>query len=205
VLALAALLACLGTTTALAHPIGATKANSFKVQSVASINTASPSGSGKVDVTVTTSAGTRAKTAESPPPPESLPPPPPSAARCTMTPIFLTIERGHKRKAHAKLSSAQLRVTVTCTDNANVKLAGGLTAPVGKRPKHGKQRMKTYSLGPSTATVAKDVGTVVALKLPLYTVVALMAKAKESVKVTLDATSTDGPSHNSVSIKQLKA
>jgi hypothetical protein len=140
-----------------------------------------------------------------PSPPATAPPPPPSAAAtCTMKPIFLTIERKHKGKARPKITGGQLRVTVTCTDNASVKLVGALTMPVGKRPKHGKQRLRTYSLGPSTTTVAKGAGTVVAVKLPLNTVVVLVTKAKESVKVTLSATSAGGSSHNGVSIKQLK-
>ena len=121
-----------------------------------------------------------------------------------MQPIFLTIERKHKGKARPKITAGQLRVTVTCTDNASVKLTGHLTLAVGIKPKHGKQRIKTYNLGPSTVSVAKAVGTVVALKLPLNTVVALVAKTTESVKITLSATSAGGSSHNLVSIKQLK-
>jgi hypothetical protein len=53
-------------------------------------------------------------------------------------------------------------------------------------------------------SVTKGIGMVVALKLPLKTVVALAAKAKESVKITLSATSAGGSSHNAVSIKQLR-
>ena len=122
----------------------------------------------------------------------------------TLTPIFLTIERKHKGKARPKIAAGQLRITVTCTDIASVKLAGSLTMPLGKKPKHGKRRTKTYHLGPRSTTVAKGVGMVVALKLPLKTVIALAARTKESVKVTLDATSVGGSSHNGVTIKQLK-
>jgi hypothetical protein len=121
-----------------------------------------------------------------------------------MKPIFLTIERKHKGKARPKITAGQLRVTVTCTDAASVSLAGRLTMPVGKKPKHGKQHTKAYNLGPTGAGVAKGVSTVIPLKLPLNTVVALVAKAKESVRITLSATSAGGLSHNSVSIKQLK-
>jgi IPT/TIG domain len=184
---------------------GATRAASFTVISPTSIDAISPPGSGKVDVTVLTAGGassTGAADAFSYSKP--LPPALPAPAACTMTPIFLTVERTHKRKARPKITAGELRVTVRCTDNASVKLAGTVSVPVRKKAKHGKQRMRTYGLGPSTTNVAKDAGTVVAVKLPLDTLVVLVAKGRESVKVTLSAMSAGGPSYNGVSIKQLR-
>jgi hypothetical protein len=121
-----------------------------------------------------------------------------------MKPIFLTVERKHKRKAKPRITAGQLRVTVTCSQTASVSLAGRLSLAIGKKPKHGKQRTKVYTLGPSAANAPQSVASVVSLKLPLKTVVALAAKAKESVRISLDATSAGGTSHNSVSIRQLK-
>jgi len=121
-----------------------------------------------------------------------------------MKPIFLTIERKHKAKARPKITAGQLRVTVTCTHGATVSLAGRLVRLVGKKPKHGKQRVKAYSLGPSTATVAQGVSSMVVLRLPLNALLALAKKAKESVRITLTATNAGGATHNSVNIKQLK-
>ena len=190
---------------------GGAGAASFTVISPTSIDATSPPGSGKIDITVLTAGGASATSAAdaftyfASPPPASPPPTPPlAAATCTMKPIFLTIEREHGVTAHSKVKAGQLRVTVTCTDNASVKLAGTLTMPEGKKPKHGRQRMRTYRLGPSTTTVAKGTGTVVAVKLPLNPVVVLARKVKESVKVTLSATSAGGSSHNGVSIDQLR-
>jgi hypothetical protein len=190
---------------------GATPAG-FEVRSPTTIVATSPAGSGKVDVTVTTAGGTSATSAadvfmyvaSSPSPGPPPPPPPPAAATCTMKPIFLTVERKHKRKAKPKITAGQLKVTVTCSESASVDLAGRLSMAIGKKPKHGKQRAKIYTLGPSVAKAAQGIALVVSLKLPLKTVVALATKTKESVRITLSATSTGGTSHNSVSIKQLK-
>jgi hypothetical protein len=146
-----------------------------------------------------------AKEGESPPSPggKEESPPPPAAATCTMTPILLTIQRKHKAKRRP-IAAGQLKVTVTCTQGATVTLAGRLTTPVGEKRKDGRQRLKVYRLGPSIVTVAPSVAFMVPVKLPLNTVVALVAKAKESVRITLDATSAGGSSHNAASIKQLK-
>ena len=192
---------------------GASAATSVTINSSTSITATSPAGSGKVDVTVTTAGGTSTTSPADaftylppPPPKEKEPPPPappPAAATCKMQPIFLTIERKRKGKARPKITAGQLRVTVTCTDSASVGLAGRLSV-IGKKPKRGKASKKTYILGPSTVSTAKGVGVVVALKLPLNTVVKLVAKAKESVRITLTATSAGGSSHNGVIIKQLK-
>ena len=182
---------------------GATPATSFKVSSASSIVATSPAGKGKVDVTVTTVGGASANgTADAFT--YIAPPPPPPAATCTMKPIYLTIERKRKGKSRPKIAAGQLRVTVNCTDRASVSLAGRLTMLVGKKPKHGKQHKRGFSLGPNTASIAKGVGSVIPLKLPLNAVVALVAKGKESVRITLSATSAGGSTHNAVSIKQLR-
>jgi hypothetical protein len=122
-----------------------------------------------------------------------------------MKPIFLTIERKHHGKAKPKITAGQLQVTVTCDQTASVSLGGRLSMPVGKKPKHGKQKMKVYVLGPNAVRVTKSLPLVVSLKLPLPTLTALMAKAKESVRITLEATDPGGASHNSVTIKALRA
>jgi IPT/TIG domain len=185
---------------------GAAAATSVKVEAEGTIVATSPPGAGKVDVTVTTPGGTSATSAA-----DAFtylvpvkPPPPPPPAACTMKPIFLTIERKHHGKAKPKITAGQLQVTVTCDQTASVKLAGRLSMHVGKKPTHGKQKMKVYILGPSAASVAKSVASVVTLKLPLRALTALAAKVKESVRITLDATDPGGASHNSVTIKKLR-
>lgn len=191
---------------------GTTPATGFTVLSPTSIVATSPAGKGKVDVMVTTAGGTSATSAAdaftynappAPPPPPG-PPPPPPAAICTMKPIFLTVERKHKKKTRPKITAGQLKVTVTCSQSANVSLAGRLRMAIGTKPRHGQQRSKVYALGPTASNTAQNVGSVVALRLPLKTVVALAAKVKESVKITLSASNAGGTTHNAVSIKQLK-
>jgi hypothetical protein len=201
---------------------GAASAASFKVESATSIVAISPAGSGKVDVTVTTAVGTSATSAADAftylaPAPEgekheevggAKPPPPPGpppAAKCTLKPIFLTIERKHKGKKKPHVAGGALQVTVTCDQGASVTLAGRLSRVLAKKASHAKPHMKLYALGPSAAKVGKGIGVSVTLKLPLATVVALVKKAQEAVKITLTAVDAGGTSYNSVKIKQLRA
>jgi hypothetical protein len=203
-------------TGATAVKFGATNASSFKVESATSIVATSPAGSGVVDVTVTTPGGTSATGAadaftyltpatEGPPKPKETetPPPPAPVANCTLKPIFLTLERKRKGKTKPRVVGGALQVTVTCDQSASVRLAGRLGL-VGKKPGHGKARTKVYALGPSSATVSKGVPKPVTLRLPLATIHALIAKARESVRITLAATDSGGTTHNAVRIKQLR-
>ena len=100
-----------------------------------------------------------------------------------------------KRKHASKQSAGTLALRLTCNQAASVKLTGQVTALIGKKPKHGKQRAKVFSVKPKRASVRSAVALTLTIKLPAAAIAALRHGAKESVAFTLTASNANGTSH----------
>lgn len=98
-----------------------------------------------------------------------------------------------------------LSLTVKCDQTGRVKLTGTLTQLIGKKPKHGKQRSKTYKLGPASARVKAGRLLTLTVKLPAAAVTALGNGANESATFTLTATNANGAGRATAKLATLKA
>jgi hypothetical protein len=94
-----------------------------------------------------------------PPPPP--PPPPPKkkpAPKCTLkggsSRVLLAAPR--KGKGKPKVKPGTLAATVHCDRATTVTVSAVITEVVGKKPKHGKQRTKTFRIGPVRASMAGE-------------------------------------------------
>jgi hypothetical protein len=85
-----------------------------------------------------------------------------------------------------------------------VKLTGVLTELLGKKPKHGKQKTKTFTLGPVRGSLGAGVGTTLVLKLPHGALSGLQSKAGESVALTVIATNANGAGRASANVASLQ-
>jgi hypothetical protein len=149
--------------------------------------------SSDAQVTATFTAG-----GKKPPPP---PPPPPKkkpAPRCTLkggsSRVLLAAPRTAKGKGKkkAKAKPGTLTATVHCDRATTVTLSGVITELVGKKPKHGKQRTKTFRLGPVRAAMAANGSKTLTFSLSRSALSDLKHKAKMSLAMTLTATGASG-------------
>jgi virginiamycin B lyase len=120
------------------------------------------------------------------------------APRCVLavksTKVLLPPLKKPKRKHASKQSAGTLALRLTCNQAANVKLTGKVTAMIGKKPKHGKQRAKVFSVKPKRASVGRGVALKLTIKLPAAAIAALRRGVKESVVFTLTASNANGTS-----------
>jgi hypothetical protein len=86
-----------------------------------------------------------------------------------------------------------------------VKLTGTLTQLTGARPRHGKQKSKTYKLGPVNGTVKVGKSLTLMVKLPAAAVTALGNGAKVSATFTAALTGPAGAGRATANIATLKA
>jgi hypothetical protein len=165
------------------------------------------SGSATCDLTMNGDQSVTATFAKksAPPPP---PPPPKPRPKCKLTPKSATVvvagARKHKHKGKHKPLSATLSVTVTCDQAAAATVTGTLTELLGKKPRHGKQRARTFKLGPARAALRAGRGATLKLRLPAAALRDLLHKARESVTLSLSATNSNGTSRASSRITKLK-
>ncbi len=79
------------------------------------------------------------------------------AAKCTLkvtsNKVLLKARKGKPKKGAPVLKPGTLSLTVKCGQAGKVKLTGTLTQLIGVKPKHGKQKSKTYKLGPVIGSV----------------------------------------------------
>jgi hypothetical protein len=134
------------------------------------------------------------------PPVRKLPP------KCTLAPTSSTVSvaGGRKLKRGRKPLTGSVSVAVQCDQAAAVTLTGTLTELIGKRPRHGKQRTRTFRLGPVKASVRAGAHTTFKLRLPASALTDLLRHAHESVRFTLTATNTNGASRTTAAIGKLK-
>jgi List-Bact-rpt repeat protein len=109
-----------------------------------------------------------------------------TAAKCTLkvvsNKVLLAARKGKAAKRAPKPGTVTL--TVKCSQAGRVKLTGTLTQLIGAKPKHGKQKSKTYKLGPVSRSLTAGRVLTLTVKLPAAAVSALGRGAKESAKFT---------------------
>ena len=102
--------------------------------------------------------------------------------RCTLTVKSNQVLLARPKPTHGRKSSASvgtLSLNATCNQAAAVKLTGTLTELLGHKPKHGKQKTRTFTLGPVRASLHAGKGQTLALKLPHGALSGLETKARE--------------------------
>jgi virginiamycin B lyase len=132
------------------------------------------------------------------------PPPPRCGLAVKSTKVLLPPLRKPKRKHTSKQSAGTLRLRLTCNQRAIVKLTGNVTALIGKKPKHGKQRTKTFPVKPKRASVGSGVAIALTIKLPAAAIAALRRGGKESVAFTLSVSNANGTSHTMTKTVRLR-
>ncbi len=109
-----------------------------------------------------------------------------AAAKCTLkvvsNKVLLATRKGKAKRGAPKPGTVSL--VLKCDQGGRVRLTGTLTQLVGAKPKHGKQKSKTYRLGPVNGSVTAGRGLTLTIKLPAAAVSALGHGAKESAKFT---------------------
>jgi virginiamycin B lyase len=132
----------------------------------------------------------------------------PAAPQCVLavksTKVLLPSLQKPKRKHKPKPAAGTLALRLTCDQAAIAKLTGKVTALIGKKPKHGKQRAKTFSVKPERTSVSSGVAITLTIKLPAAAITALRRGAKESVAFTLVVSNASGTSQTSAKITRLR-
>jgi hypothetical protein len=127
--------------------------------------------------------------------------PPTCTLKAQSTKVLLA--KPKKKGGKPKAAVGTLSLTAKCDQAATVKLTAVLTELVGKKPKHGKQKTRKFTIGPVRASLPAGVATTLSLKLPPGALSALKSKAKESVSFTLAATDSSGTKKATTAISRL--
>ena len=130
------------------------------------------------------------------------------AAKCTVkatsNKVLLAVPKGKAKKGAPKVKPGTVTVTVKCNETGKVRLTGTLIQLIGKKPKHGKQKSKSYKLGPVTRSAKAGKALALTIKLPAAAVTALGRGAKESVVLTVTDTNANGAGRATAKIAMLK-
>ena len=119
----------------------------------------------------------------------------PPAPKCTLKPRGHTVLLSrHKTGKLSKVKPGTLTLGAKCNQPASGRLVGTLVALIGKKPKHGKHKFKTFSLGPARGLLLAGKTSILTVKVPSAAVAALKKGAKEAVTLTLVARSASGAS-----------
>jgi hypothetical protein len=149
---------------------GSVNAHLFTMNNAGQITAISPPGTGTVDVTVTTAAGTSASVA---------------ADRFTYLNPTCTLKSRSPQLAmraaiqHKKPKSVTIPLTAKCNQSAQVVLTGTVTEVLGKH------RTKHFKLHAVVATVRPGVSDVLQLKVPTPLVAALKRHVHETATFAL--------------------
>jgi outer membrane protein assembly factor BamB len=140
-----------------------------------------------------------AYTIASPATPAPVSPPPsgtPSPGSCVLR------LRSHRVKIHARKALKHGRkalpdigavtLIAKCSQGATVTLSGSVTEQLGKKPKHGKQKSRTFHLAKVHATLKAGVSRTLRMRIPAFLLLALQHVTRESVAFTLTATNANG-------------
>jgi hypothetical protein len=114
-----------------------------------------------------------------------------------------TQKRGRKKGA-PKVKPGTLTLTVKCDQAAKVRLTGTLTRPLGKKPRHGRQRSKVYRLAPVSASVEAARSVTLTVRLPAGALTAFGRGAKESATFAVTATGRGGTGGATARIARLR-
>jgi hypothetical protein len=163
------------------------------------------------DTTTGTATTPGTGTTASPTPPTVIPPAPltTATAKCTLkvtsNRVLLKAPKGKPKKGAPVLKPGTLSLTVKCGHAGKVKLAGTLTQLIGTKPKHGKQKSRSYKLGPVTGSVTAGRALTLTVKLPAAAVTVLGKGAKESAMFTAVLTSASASGRATAKVATLKA
>ncbi len=124
--------------------------------------------------------------------------PPPPAPHCTIHAKSDKVLTKGKPKSKIGL----LTLTVTCSESASVTVRGKVTVQ-GKKPRHGKAKTHTFSLGTAHGSAGGNVPETLTTKLPASAVGGLKSGDKESVVFTLKATNANGTATATTTISRL--
>ena len=199
---------------------GAAPAASVTYVSPYQLTAVAPAGTGTVDVNVSTGEGTSdpsaagqfTYSAPTTPAPSSVPlPTQPVAAQvmCTLRPagskVLLRAPKGKHLKGAPRVKPGTVSLSVKCDTAGKVRLTGTLTQLIGKKPRHGKQKSKTYKLGPVGGAVKVGRALTLTVKLPAAAVTALGNGGKESATFTVVETGAGGGGRATAKIAALSA
>ena len=129
-------------------------------------------------------------------------------AKCTLkvtsNKVLLATPKGKAKASAPVVKPGTLSLTVRCNQAGKVKLTGTLTQLVGAKPKHGKQKSKTYKLGPVNGTVKAGKALTLTVKLPAAAVSALGTGAGESATFTSAVNNANGTGRAEAKVATLK-
>jgi FG-GAP repeat len=108
----------------------------------------------------------------------------------------------HPAKPNPNLGA--LVLSASCDQAVTATVSGKAVEAVGRKPKHGRQRTKTYALGAAVASLAPGVGSTVRLKLAAALLKALAGHQKLSVTVTLVARDANGVATAMAAVKSVR-
>ncbi|HJS93202.1 MAG TPA: hypothetical protein VJ741_02990 [Solirubrobacteraceae bacterium] len=113
----------------------------------------------------------------------------PPAVKCTLkvvsNEVLLAARKGKAKKGAPVIKPGTVSLAVKCSHAGKVRLTGTLTQLIGQKPRHGKQKSKSYRLGPVSGSVKAGRSLTLTVKLPAGAVSALGHGAKESAKFTV--------------------
>ncbi len=98
---------------------------------------------------------------------------------CTLAVRSDTVVLKAPKHENESAKPGTLALTARCNEDASLRLTGTLVELLGKKPKHGKQKTKSFALGPLRATCKAGKPTTLTIKLPALALHALGAKANE--------------------------
>jgi hypothetical protein len=129
-------------------------------------------------------------------------------AKCTLkvtsNKVLLAAPKGKPKKGAPAVKPGTLTLTVKCDQAGKVKLTGTLTQLIGQKPKHGKQKSKSYKLGPVSGSAKAGKALTLTIKLAAAAVTALGRGAKESAIFTVTDTNANGGGRATAKVAMLK-
>jgi hypothetical protein len=112
-----------------------------------------------------------------------------SRVRCTLkvvsNQVLPAARKGKAKTGAPAIKPGTVSVSVKCNRAGKARLTGTLTRLVGQKPRHGKQKSKTYKLGPVSGSVKVGKALRLTVKLPAGAVSALGHGARESARFTV--------------------
>jgi hypothetical protein len=122
----------------------------------------------------------------------------------TSTKVLLVAPKGKSKKGAPVVKPGTLSLIVECGQAGKLKLTGTLTQLIGKKPKHGKQKSRSYKLGPVSGSAKASKALTLTIKLPAAAVTALGQGAKESATFTVTETNRNGTGRATAKVAMLK-
>jgi hypothetical protein len=130
----------------------------------------------------------------------------PNPPKCTLTPNSTKVATGKSKKnRRARTVAGTLTLTALCDQTANATVTGVLSESIGKKSRHSKPRTRRLMLATITASLSAHVPKALDLKLPQTALTALKDNVRESMTLTLAATSPNGTGYATAAIAKLNS